>query len=181
MKTENESKKDYEKWPWDWHIEQLTDESLKKIVENLPFYANDAVYRKPEEVGMSRSLEEGFLHYSYKVKDYLTKAATDAPNCAKTKVSEIVDDALQQIDTLVHYVEHPDDKGCSPTELCCQWDTVTRKLGIITTASRQKLKQDIAPGKWRSLREGIKKVAEKGWQIFTQSFWEAVFDRLFHK
>lgn len=42
-------------------------------------------------------------------------------------------------------------------------------------------KLDITSAKCRGIRARFNKVVEKAWQIFTKSFWETVFDRIFPK
>jgi hypothetical protein len=125
------------KWPWDWRKgkEALTDTASEEIVKNLALYANDAMYRKPEEVGMSNSLSEGFLHYCFHVKENFIKAAKKYP---KSKVSEIVEEALRLIDRFVSIAEYPTkDNTCSWLELISQWDTVVRKLDMCVGSGGQ--------------------------------------------
>ena len=50
-----------------------------------------------------------------------------------------------------------------------------------TETDAEETKPKAPRGKLRRLRIGIKKVVEKGWQIFTKSFWEAVLDRVLPK
>lgn len=129
-------------WPWDWDKNQeRSEEQLKKIVENFPSYAYDAVYRKPEEVGMSDSLYCGFQVYCFIVKEYFTKTATEASVSLKSKLSKIAEEAYQIIDLLLKWVEirvnvnyHtgpiPIDYSCSRVELVSQWDTILRKFKL---------------------------------------------------
>ena len=42
-------------------------------------------------------------------------------------------------------------------------------------------KQNTFPSKFVKTTGRLKHVAEKGWQIFTKSFWEAFFDRVWPK
>ncbi len=41
--------------------------------------------------------------------------------------------------------------------------------------------QNTTPAKCLGIWTRIKKIFEKGWQIFTKSFWEVVLDRVWHK
>jgi hypothetical protein len=140
------------KWPWDWQNKALTETVSAKIVKNLALYANDAVYRKPEEVGMSNSLDEGFLHYCYCVKDYFIKAVEKVLKHFKPKVSEIAEEAFRLIDRLVSIVEHHNENTCSWLELISQWDTLVRKFDMCMSSDEQQEQpaetgQDATPAK----------------------------------
>ena len=41
--------------------------------------------------------------------------------------------------------------------------------------------REATPGRWQRFVSCAKKVVEKGWQIFTKSFWEAVLDKMLPK
>jgi len=142
------------KWPWDWRKgkEALTETASAKIVKNLAFYANDAVYRKPEEVGMSNSLDEGFLHYCCCAKEYFIKSIEKAPKYLKPKVSEITEEAFRLIDRFISIVDRHNEDTYSWLEFISQWDTLVRKLNMCVVSGEQqeqpaKTGQNAAPAK----------------------------------
>ena len=50
-----------------------------------------------------------------------------------------------------------------------------------TETDAEETKPKATLGKWQRLGTGMKKVFEKGWHIFTKSFWETVLDRVWPK
>ena len=67
-----------------------------------------------------------------------------------------------------------------------RWKKVVRKFNMCMNSGNQakkpgERKQDIPPAKRRRIIARLKKVVENAWQIFTKSFWETVFDRIFPK
>ena len=58
-----------------------------------------------------------------------------------------------------------------------------RPSGDFEMAARAKseLEQNTSPSQWRGIVTCLGKIVEKGWQIFTKSFCEAVLDRIWHK
>lgn len=141
-KAEDNSNKD-EHWPWDWQKEkEPTPAVLVKIVKNLAFYANNAAYRSPEEVGMSNSLSEGFDWYCNNVKNHFEKTAKEAPNTTKTKLSGLAEEAFDLIDKLHEYVDKP---SSSYMTLYNQWDTLVRKFDLCMSSQGVKNGQDEPP------------------------------------
>ncbi len=58
-----------------------------------------------------------------------------------------------------------------------------RPNGDFKMAARAKseLERNTRPYQWRGIVAWLRKVVERGWQIFTKSFWETVFDRVWPK
>jgi hypothetical protein len=52
---------------------------------------------------------------------------------------------------------------------------------VLPTTSHGEAEQKATSAKGCGVWTCIKKVVEKGWQIFTKSFWEAVLDRVWPK
>ncbi|MBA7693199.1 hypothetical protein ES703_101775 [subsurface metagenome] len=125
-------------WPWDYQ-EEPTLAVLSKIVHNLPSYAHDVLEKKPEEVGMTDSLQGCFQIYCHVVKDHFEKVAKNALASDKKKLSEITEEAFDLIDKLLEYVDKRLSPGPGMTyiplhypysywELNNKWDTLVRKV-----------------------------------------------------
>lgn len=127
-------------WPWDYQKEEPTLAVLSKIVHNLPSYAYDALEKKPEEVGMTDSLQGCFQIYCHVVKDHFEKVAKNAPVSDKKKLSEIAEEAFDLIDKFLEYVNkrlnipfdmrHNLSYPYSYWELNNKWDTLVRTFNL---------------------------------------------------
>jgi len=58
-------------------------------------------------------------------------------------------------------------------------DDLIDDLNDLSELKPAETKQDVIPAKGRRIIASFNKVVEKAWQIFTKSFWETVFERIF--
>lgn len=140
------------KCPWDWENEKLTDEVLSKIVKSLPSYAKDVAYWHPKEPDFFYWFE-GLKEYCRVIRDYFVKAAKEAPDSLKPKLSEIAEEAFDLIDNLMKCVDaqlNPildKETGqvfysapCSWNEVTNKWDTLVNKLNLYMSSGKQEEK-----------------------------------------
>lgn len=155
VKERSEQTDENRKWPWDWKNEALTETALTKIRENLSSYANDAVYREPEEVGMTDDLNGTFYIYCQVVKEDFQQAVKKATAVSvKQGLTAIANEAFELVDLLVEWVEKqirrregdfnmrylPIDYPCSYTQISTRWGTVVRKFNMCKISGEQQEK-----------------------------------------
>lgn len=188
MAKDQEKTDESRKWPWDWHkSKELTDMVLKRIVKNLPSYAYDAAYSKPEEVGIGDSLYVGFQVYCLVVKDCFQKAATEESKSLKPQLSEIAEEAYQVIDLLLKWVEvranvdyHtryvPINHPCSHAELANRWDTVVRNFELCISSAKE-----LSEPEQNTIWTKIKACLLKLYEVTLKVIVDAVMERFWPK
>ena len=160
---------------WD----ELTDEELAEMKEGEA-EVNRQIKREAERDKARRFLQIGI------------KLDSNDPESKLFRIAEQLLDVVDKIETdpsLVSQVELSTYRtGLSKYRVLLEArhkrDRAENERAIEKAQETEPARKDAENStlsRWAKLKGWLKHVAEKGWQIFTKSFWEAVFDRVWPK
>jgi hypothetical protein len=112
-------------------------------------------------------VEDGYAHIKDKIKEIVHKYGQDPLNVLSEQAKSWVGDLYVEMCELRRYIEN-----------------LSEDLSFCIRTAREQHrphKEDVANGTlsiWAKIKVWLKNVAEKGMQILTKSFWEALFDQI---
>jgi hypothetical protein len=125
-------------WPWNPETEKLTQLVLRKIAENLPSYASDAI-DSCLRAGDERDLLNYFFIYCYVVKDeYFEATVRSLRGSVRSEARKFAEEAFDLIDLLIQWVNTQSKASTAwPPNIYARWDTVVRKFDICVSSGEQ--------------------------------------------
>jgi len=179
-------------------LTQSKTKPIKQLADKLYEWANIREPKLPDRIRQGSVVHKSIGHLSY--YGSLINAVGNLPDLVLTLLHSLMPEQLDSIKKNLNdlyekakSVDHERSESGGEANIKkyqsqAAAKSLAKKLRFLDELHREQIEnikkpseteQDITPAKHRGIRTRFNKVVEKAWKLFTKSFWETFFDRIF--